>query len=349
MISKRKFWTFTPRTALRSLAAVLALGGVYHGIPKSLRAGAENPPPFDFSDDFYTQNGIKLDMIQNPQPPGAARVGFAESTRTGTEFGSTPSAFGGQYNWILDSSNTDPIRRGVRVTQTTGAFDSDGNLVYFSSMAGLPDQTFFTEDDAGSRAHDLANRFRQFVFPRQFKNGALWFQTCPLEVQAASSESATCVVLNGGNARQDRVLEIKDEYFCGNLLGLWVTDLVIYTPQIQGPNAQIFLSSLAAKNGTSLDGTPVLKTSAEIEGLVAAGYAQLVEFPDSPHPPVAGTNRYLMCPVIPDPRSGAIAPDAYLVTIKRPDGSEVSPEIRQNFECLQKTGEFCPGWTKVPN
>lgn len=293
MITKGKFWVWIRRAALASLLAVLALGVAYQWMPKSLRAGLQLPPPFDFSDAFYTKNGIKIDRIQNLGPD--SRVGFAGDTQAGAEFGANPKDFGGQYNWLLDPSNTDPTRKGVRTVQTTGGFDKDGNLIYYSIMAPVPDQTFFTEDDAGSRAHDLANRFRAFIFPKQFKSGAMRFETCPVGVQPGTAAGASCIVLNPGpgNRRQDNLFETKDEYFCGNLLGLWLLEMVIYTPQIQSLSGQIFLSYLAAKNGVNLDGTPVLKTLAEIEGLAAGGYAKLVELPDAPHPG-PGTPRYVV-------------------------------------------------------
>jgi hypothetical protein len=52
---------------------------------------------------------------------------------------------------------------------------------------------------------------------------------------------------------------------------------------------------------------------------------------------------------MPDPRSGAIAKDAFLVTVKRADGTLISPEVQANFDCLKNTGDFCPGTTNTEN
>lgn len=47
-----------------------------------------------------------------------------------------------------------------------------------------------------------------------------------------------------------------------------------------------------------------------------------------------------------DPRSGGIpedepGADVFLVNVEEEDGSEQSPEIQENFDCLQETGEWC--------
>jgi hypothetical protein len=51
---------------------------------------------------------------------------------------------------------------------------------------------------------------------------------------------------------------------------------------------------------------------------------------------------------MPDPRFGGIAQDAFLVSVKKRDGSAfISPEVDANFNCLKTTGQFCAGTTKV--
>jgi len=52
--------------------------------------------------------------------------------------------------------------------------------------------------------------------------------------------------------------------------------------------------------------------------------------------------------VIPDPRSGGLAKDTFLVTVRFADGTPVSPEVEKNFNCLKDAGEFCPGTTNIP-
>lgn len=74
-----------------------------------------NPPPCDFSDQFYADNGI--DVTQLVQR-------FGDSRLTG------PPATGSQVNWVSDTADcsaTDPTRRDVRILATTGGNSDDGN------------------------------------------------------------------------------------------------------------------------------------------------------------------------------------------------------------------------------
>ena len=305
MSTKRKQALVVAWTGLIILGAVLALAASYQ-LPARVQAAIKLPPPFDFNDEFYLKNGICIDpdaslgcMVGINHLGGDSRVGFAAGTDTGPEFGTTPSSFGGAYNWIVDTSNTDPTRGGtsggIRVVQTTGGFDKDGNLIYYSIMAPVPDDRFFTSNAAGARAHMLANQFRAFIFPKQLKGGVLRFDACPVGTQPGTPAAATCVVLNPppGNRRQDNLFETKNQYLCGNLLGLWLIEMVVFTPQSQTPAGQAALTALAVQNGISLDGTPVFKTLDQINQLVDAGYVKLLELPAEPHPG-PGDPRYVV-------------------------------------------------------
>jgi len=306
MTVKHKPCLRASRIILIVIVTVLALTSPYRWLPASVWAAIKLSPPFDFNDNFYAKNGICTNAdpsqgctagINNLGPD--SRVGFAAGTDTGPEFGTNPVIFGGKYNWIDDSTNTDPTRggarSGIRVTQTTGGFDKDGNLIYYSIMAPVPDDRFFTNNAAGTRAHSLANQFRAFIFPKQLKGGVLRFDPCPIGTQPGTPAAAACVVLNPppGNRRQDNLFDTKDEYFCGNLLGLWLIEMVVFTPQSQTMQGQQALAALVAQNGASLDGTPVFKTLDQITQLVNAGYVQLLELPAEPHPG-PGDPRYVV-------------------------------------------------------
>jgi hypothetical protein len=72
-----------------------------------------NPPPCDYSDTFYRDNGVDPTQI----------VGrFGDDRRTG------PPARGARVNWVADGncSLKDPQRRNVRILATTGGFTDDG-------------------------------------------------------------------------------------------------------------------------------------------------------------------------------------------------------------------------------
>lgn len=204
-----------------------------------------NPAPFDFSDEFYLVNGIDFTKLPN-------RVG--EPTRN-------------PAHWAFDDSNTDPTRRGVRITQTTGGFDKDGNLIYYSVMADVPPAAF-TDDPAGVRARAVAEKFRAFLFPKTERN---------------PDGSIKKVVLSPAlpNRRQDNIFETVDAYFCDNLLGLWLVTFVIYTQKAFTAEGQAVLDQIAARNGRDLDGTPILKRLDEILRLRDQGLAELRSNPET--------------------------------------------------------------------
>jgi hypothetical protein len=81
-----------------------------------------NPPPCDFSDQFYADNGVAsgTGAELNSEPDGR----FGTFRQTG------PPATGSQVNWVADTADcsaTDPDRRNFRILATTGGNSDDGN------------------------------------------------------------------------------------------------------------------------------------------------------------------------------------------------------------------------------
>ena len=203
-----------------------------------------NPPPFDFSDQFYRANGINPDAI---------------GERAGS-FLRNPA------HWVVDNSNTDPDRRNFRILETTGGFNNSGSLIYYSIMGTVVPSTF-TNDDAGARAQEIANSFRAFLFPKTLRN-----PDC----------SPGNVILSPAppNRRQDNIFDTRNGYFSNNPLGLWILAFVVYTQKAFTPTpfgCQLTpkLAEIAAKNGTDLDGTPILTTADGIDGLVKDGLVEI--------------------------------------------------------------------------
>ena len=190
---------------------------------------AVSGPPFDFSNSFYLANGIDPGQIQN---------------HVGT--GTSASAF------VVDNSNTNPDRTNIRITETTGGFDRDGNVLYYT-INGFVNPGTFTHDAAGQKAMQIAETFEAYIFPKAKGD--------PLSPALS-------------NRRQDNVFNTKDGYFVNNPLGLWTAVFVSYTPAAFNTAAgQAALAQLAAKNGRDLDGTAVIKTPMELDGLERKGFA----------------------------------------------------------------------------
>jgi len=76
-------------------------------------AAAFNPPPCDYNDTFYKDNGVDPTQV-------FGRFGSARLTG--------PPATGKQVNWVADStcSQRDPDRRNFRILAITGGFPDDG-------------------------------------------------------------------------------------------------------------------------------------------------------------------------------------------------------------------------------
>ena len=185
-------------------------------------------PPFDFSNSFYLANGIDPTKILN-------RVGGPTSA----------SAF------VVDNSNTDPTRTNIRITETTGGFNHEGNVLYYT-INGFVNPGTFTNNAAGQNAMATAEFFTAYIFPK------------------AKGDPFSPAL---SNRRQDNVFDTRNGYSIANPLGLWTAQFVSFTPAAFNTAAgQKALAALAALNGTDLDGTPILKTAMEVDGLKKQGF-----------------------------------------------------------------------------
>ena len=213
------------------LTAALAMApGVLRG-DNDNKAGT---PPFDFADVFYLQNGINaaniLNRVDGTCPPS-----------------DMPSCS------VVDTSNTDPDRRDIRVLSTTGGFDHDGNPLYYN-IFGMVMPSTFTSDAAGQKAMEIANFFSAYIFPKASGN--------PLSPALS-------------NRRQDNVFDTRNGYFVANTLGLWNAVFISYTSAaFNTAVCQTALTNLRAKNGTDLDGTPQIHKAIEVDDLEKKGCAE---------------------------------------------------------------------------
>lgn len=207
----------------------------------------------------------------------------------------------------------DNSHRDVRVTFTLPAYDTSGGRHFFTVLSDLAPEPF-TATTAGTSARRLAEASPVYVFP-----------------------TLTGDPLGVGNSRQADMIDMSHGYFSNNPLGLWVHVFVTWTPKALDTTAgRQALAELKRKNGASLDGTPIIRTESELVTLTRAGYTKQTKRP------VTQQGRYFVCPVYKDPRDGAIAPDAFLATVRRPDGTPLPAErgFVSDFESLQDTGDF---------
>lgn len=207
----------------------------------------------------------------------------------------------------------DANHRNVRVTFTLPAYDTSGNRWYFTVLSDLA-PTAFTGNAAGTAAHNLADASPVYVFP-----------------------TLTGDPTSVANNRQADMIDMSHGYFSDNPLGLWVHVFVTWTDKaLNTAPGKKALADLAKKNGLALDGTPIIKSQSDLDDLTKKGY--VLQTKRSPQT----TGRYFVCPVIKDPRHGGIAPDAFLATVRRSDGTPLPAEqaFVTDFNSLQTTGDF---------
>ena len=239
--------------------------------------------------------------------PGNIVLRVGDSSRTG--------------DFVVDNTNTDPNRRNIRTIETTPGTTGSSGLTY-ANIFGVLNSTSFARDAAGNltakgqHAFDTAERFRVFIFPKA-SNGSILDPFLP-------------------NKRQDNLFDTRDGYFSNDPLGMWVAVWVVYTPKAFTKEGKKELDPIAATNGRDLDGTAILTSPSQIDNLAAKGLIELRTRPVND--PVF---RWVICPIPEDPRDGFIRPDAFIRDVRRPDGTSVFPALRNNFICLQQTGDWC--------
>jgi len=185
-------------------------------------------PPFDWSNSFYLANGIDPSNIQQ-------RVGTINPASVS----------------VVEPSSPDANHSNIRITETTGGFNHEGNVLYYT-INGFVNPNTFTNDAAGQNAKAIAEFFTAYIFPK------------------ASGDPFSPALKN---RRQDNVFDTRNGYSIANPLGLWTAQFVSFTPAAFNTAAgQAALAALAALNGTDLDGTPIIKTAMEVDGLKKKGF-----------------------------------------------------------------------------
>jgi len=224
------------------LLFVFAALALLPGQMKAQDGQTTNPPPFDFTDQFYLDHGINPANILQ-------RVGASTNN---------------SLNWAIcqpgDAApcpNMDQNRNQTQVLQTTSGFAFDGSILFYSIMGFVTPSTFNT-DSSGDNARQIANRRMAFIFPKRQSDGTYILSPAL------------------GNRRQDNLFDTSGGYLGQDPLGLWILEFVELTPFGDSPAGQQILASFAQMNGIGTDGTPVITTLSDIHSLVDQGVFKLV-------------------------------------------------------------------------
>lgn len=194
--------------------------------------------------------------------------------------------------------------RDVRITATLPAYDKGGSVVFWNLYGGGGDGLFIN-NAAGIASIQQAYANPIYIFPSSTVDRA---------------------------ERQAALIQMADSYFDKNPLGLAAVLIVEYNKQIFTPRGQTVLQQLNLMNGSSLDGTPIIKTEADIEKLSLEGLIDIKK------PGLTGSTwkDFAIAKVLDPRKAWSIAGDAFLIYVTE-DGKPLAAEthILSKFECLR--------------
>jgi hypothetical protein len=203
----------------------------------------------------------------------------------------------------------------VRITATFPGYAEDGSSLFWNYYAGVP-KYGFAEDENGPRAVATALVYPMYVFP------------------SAAVKSSD---------RQAALLRVDDAYFEKNPLGIAAVFLVEYTDLIYTKAGQETIQWLTERNGVSLDGTPIIRTTKELDHLIAEGFVTVTQ----PALDEAYRTPFAIAKAIRFPETGGITPDAFLNYVKQKGDAPLDSEQHfvSTFECLKGNGKCF--WSSV--
>ena len=223
--------------------------------------------------------------------------------RTGTDF---LSVFGVSSN---------PTHRDVRILAALPAYDENGGIRFWSPLGEVNEKGFIEGVD-GTEAREIAALYPIYVFPK------------------ANDPTLSSFT----NTRQAAIFDLTQDsiHYKGNPLGLRMVFLVNYTEKAFNKEGFEMMQFMGKKNGLSLEGTPIIKTKADIEMLLKDEFISIVTRPLWDNPQIVGA--YSISPIIKTDDNEFIARDAFLIMVTRND--EPLPDERiflDTFNYLKKS------------
>ena len=250
--------------AAASAVVGLALGGVAHGqntiggdafapgeadfVQNGTQAG--RGPGFQFSDEFYTANGINAAEIRAQEtfsPNGGLAPSRFHAFYRGDDAGDAFVAPG----TAPDSRFLDNTRILIHNMGTNAA----GEMLFYPD----PPAFFFESAFLNEETKDLTNRSFVYIFPRSVQYNST--------VAGCVGQPTSFDYLDPGpcNRRQDNIFDTGNGYLTSNPLQLWRIVFVTWDGQdIGSPQCQARMAEMAARNGLDTDGTPNFRTVHEV-------------------------------------------------------------------------------------
>jgi hypothetical protein len=215
--------------------------------------------------------------------------------------------------------SSNPYHSEVRVLATLPAYGANGEVLFFSPLGEINDRGF-TQDATGMQVKELADTYPIYVFP-------------------VKNESK----FSFGGSRQAALMDASaySPDLGSYAIGLRSIVLVNYTKKAFSDEGVQMMDYMVKKNGYSLDRTPLIKSMEDLTMLEKYELVSMEKrfFWDDTE--FAGT--YSISPIIYQPVKGAIAPDAFLITVLTQKGFPLPGEqiFVDEFNCLRKGGNWC--------
>jgi hypothetical protein len=207
---------------------------------------------------------------------------------------------------VIDFSS-ERNRNNVRVLATQTAYGPGGEGLFWNLYAEF-DKNAFTPDLAGHAAFDLAYGYPVYTFPSTIRKGG---------------------------DRQSPIIEVSEGYFDKNTLGLGIVMTVEYNAATVREDTA-YLADLGKRNGLSIDGSPIIRTTKEIGQLLRRNLVSITTRGSAGGEQVP----FIVGKVIEYPNHGAITGDAFLLYIKDAIGKPLEDEafFLDTFECMKNGG-----------
>ncbi len=199
----------------------------------------------------------------------------------------------------------------VRITATMPAYDDKGHMLFWNHHADVFSYGF-TPDRAGQYANSVAEKNPIYIFPS---------------------------VTHPGSERQAALITLDTDNGNENPLGVRAVVLVEYVARARSTEHEALLKRFADTNGISLDGTPIIRTKAQLDELIRKGLVRLTVRGD-----IDGSKlSYSISRVMEFPTGGSITDDAFLIYVKQDNGLPLDSEaiFVETFECVKRFASEC--------
>jgi hypothetical protein len=217
-----------------------------------VNTGNFNPPPCDYSDQFYQDNGVDPTQV----------IGrFGTSRLTGP-----PARSASQVNWVADPTcaTNDPDRRNFRILATTGGFTDNGTNAHnafisilgflnneaafettYTRLAGTHDITIANSNNPrGISMESIVSNFEAYAMVKQrLPNGQFATNPCATDAASPLAPPTPCFDVSTVNTVYTPNLR-QDWRFAQNRNAMDGSDnnCISNNPTICGPNAPTVLS-----------------------------------------------------------------------------------------------------------